>query len=401
MSYFQYEAISRSGETVTGRLEAEEEFKVIERLRGMGLMVTEIKEIKPSPFSTMFKFSPRVKLGDLSLFSRQLAAMLNSGIPLTRALFTLSRQASNATMGQALTEVARNVESGVSFSEALKAYPAIFNNLYTSMISAGEVGGNLEETLGRLALQLQKDKELRDNVRSAMFYPIGVLVFAVIVLMAMLFFLVPIFMGFFPEGVELPLPTMIIIGLSTLMRRYWYLVLPGLGLLVFGLYRYATSPQGKDRLDRIKFRLPVFGPLIQKTVVARFARIFSTLLSSGIAVVQALEAAGATTDNVLVIEAVKMAGEKIHEGKNIAGPLEESGVFPPMVTQMIKVGEETGDLPVMMDKVAEFYEEEVATLTKGLTALIEPLLLVGVGILVGGMLIALYLPIFTVITQVS
>ena len=195
--------------------------------------------------------------------------------------------------------------------------------------------------------------------------------------MAMLFFLVPIFMGFFPEGVELPLPTMIIIGLSTLMRRYWYLVFPGLGLLVFGLYRYATSPQGKDRLDRIKFRLPVFGPLIQKTVVARFARIFSTLLSSGIAVVQALEAAGATTDNVLVIEAVKMAGEKIHEGKNIAGPLEESGVFPPMVTQMIKVGEETGDLPVMMDKVAEFYEEEVATLTKGLTALIEPLLLVG------------------------
>ena len=382
MSYYQYEAISKSGETVTGRLEADAEFKVVERLRGMGLMATEIKEVKQSSLNTLFKFTPRVKLGDLSLFSRQLAAMLNSGIPLTRALVTLSRQTTNATMGQALTEVARNVESGVSFSEALKAYPAIFNSLYTSMVSAGEVGGNLEETLTRLALQLQKEKELRDNVRSATFYPAGVMAFAVVVLLGMLFFLVPIFMGFFPEGAVLPLPTRMIIALSEILRHF-YLVLPGLGLLVFGIYRYAKSPQGKDRLDRIKFRLPVFGPLIQKTVVARFARIFSTLLSSGIAVVQALEAAGATSDNVLVIEAVQSAGEKIHEGKNIAGPLEESGVFPPMVTHMIAVGEETGDLPDMMDKVAEFYEEEVTTITKGLTALIEPLLLVGIGILVG------------------
>lgn len=401
MGYFKYEAINKSGETITGRLEAEEEVKVVERLRGMGLMALEIKAVKQSSLAAPLTFTPRVKLGDLSLFSRQLAAMLNSGIPLTRALFTLSRQVTNQTLGRSLNEVARNVEGGVSFSEALRAYPAIFSSLYMSMISAGEVGGNLETTLTRLAHQLQKEKELRDSVRSSTYYPAAVVSFAVLVLLGMLFFLVPVFMGFFPEGVVLPLPTRVIIGLSEILRRFWYLVLPGFLLALLGLNYYRKSPQGKERLDRIKFRLPVFGPLIQKTVVARFARTFSTLLASGIPVVQALEASGATSDNTLVIQAVRNAGEKIHEGKNIASPLEDSGVFPPMVTHMITVGEETGDLPEMMDKVADFFEEEVSTMTKGLTALIEPLMLIGVGLLVGGMLIALYLPIFSVITQIG
>ncbi|MEW5785524.1 MAG: type II secretion system F family protein [Bacillota bacterium] len=401
MGYFVYEAINKSGETVTGRLEADEEAKVVERLRGMGLMALEIKAVKQSSLAASLTFTPRVKLGDLSLFSRQLAAMLNSGIPLTRALFTLSRQVTNPTLGRSLNEVARNVEGGVSFSEALRAYPAIFSSLYMSMIRAGEVGGNLETTLTRLAHQLQKEKELRDSVRSSTYYPIAVVCFAVMVLLAMLFFLVPIFMSFFPEGVTLPLPTRVIIGVSQILRRFWLLVLPGLLLALLGLNYYRKSPQGKERLDRIKFRLPVFGPLIQKTVVARFARTFSTLLASGIPVVQALEASGATSDNTLVINAIRNAGEKIHEGRNIASPLEESGVFPPMVTHMITVGEETGDLPQMMDKVADFFEEEVSTMTKGLTALIEPLMLIGVGLLVGGMLIALYLPIFSVITQVG
>ncbi len=400
MGSYHYEAIKRTGETVTGTLEAENEPSVVERLRGMGLMAVEIKAVKPSPFSESFKLGGSVKQGDLSLFSRQLAAMINSGIPLTRALFTLSRQVTNHALGAALTEIARNVEGGTSFSEALKGYPKIFSSIYISMIEAGEAGGTLERTLTRLSLQLQKDKELRDNIRSATFYPTAVLGFAVIILFAMLFFLVPIFVGFFPADAVLPAPTRIIIGASDLLKRFWFVIIPLFIAAVLGLRAYAGSSEGKKRLDRLKFRMPVFGSLIQKTVVASFSRTFSTLISSGIPVVQALGVSGRASGNTLVIEATERAGVKIQEGSSVSAPLEESGVFPPMVTHMISVGEETGEMSDMLDKVAEFFEEEVATMTKGLTALIEPLMLVVIGVLVGGMLIALYLPIFTVITQI-
>ncbi len=401
MPSFAYEAINKNGETVKGVLEGEQESSVLERLRRMGLMVTELKEA-PKPLFSGFsiKIKRGVKPGDLSIFSRQLAAMLNSGIPLTRALFTLSKQVSGATLKEALTEIARNVEGGASFSDSLKAYPHIFSDLYVNMVSAGEMGGNLEETLSRLAHQLQKDKELRDNIKSATFYPIAVLCFAVVILFAMLFFLVPTFISFFPEGADLPLPTRIIIAISNVTRNYWYVVLPGFAAIFFGIRYYFKSPAGKRNFDRVSFKLPIFGSLIQKTVVARFSRTFAALISSGIPVVHALEAAGGASGHTLVMDVVASAGEKIHEGKNISGPLEESGIFPPMVTHMVAVGEETGELPEMMDRVAEFFEEEVATITKGLTSLIEPLMLIVIGALVGGMLIALYLPIFTVITQI-
>ncbi|MFO8192707.1 MAG: type II secretion system F family protein [Bacillota bacterium] len=401
MASFQYEAIKKSGEVVTGTLEADGQGAVVERLRGMGLMATEIKEGKPASSSfSSFKRRKKVKIGDLSLFSRQLAAMLNAGIPLTRALHTLSRQVENKTLSGALTEISRNVEGGSSLSESLKAYPHIFSELYVNMVNAGESGGSLELSLNRLSNQLQKSKELQDNIKSAMFYPVVVLGFAVIILFGMLFFLVPIFMGFFPEGAELPVPTMMIIALSNLARNYWFIVFPLLILLFFLASAYVKSKKGKERIDRLTYNMPLFGPLIQKTAVANFARTFSTMLSTGIPVVQALDASGKASGNTLVIEAASIAGEKIQEGSSVAEPLEESGVFPPMVTHMISVGEETGEIPEMMDKVAEFFEEEVATITKGLTSLIEPLMLVVIGVLVGGMLIALYLPIFTVITQI-
>jgi type IV pilus assembly protein PilC len=398
MGSFQYEAIKSSGETVTGKLDADNETNVVERLRSMGLMVMEIKEVKESSFGG-FKLGGKVKLGDLSLFSRQLAAMLNSGIPLTRALFTLSSQVINRSMASALGEIARNVESGISFSEALKAHPAIFSELYVNMVSAGEAGGTLEATLTRLSHQLQKDKELRDSIKSASFYPLAVFAFAIIILFGMLFFLVPIFVGFFPEDTVLPLPTRMIVGASDALKAYWFIIIPFFIVLGLLFRSYAKSSGGKRKLDRIKYRLPIFGTLIQKTVIASFARTFSTMMATGIPVVQALNASGMATGNSLVMDATHLAGEKIQEGSSVHQPLEESGVFPPMVTHMISVGEETGNIPDMMDKVAEFFEEEVATMTKGLTALIEPLMLIVIGIMVGGMLIALYLPIFTVITQ--
>ncbi len=400
MASFKYEAINRAGEIVTGRLEAEGENGVVEKLRGMGLMATDIKEVKESPLLNLLKTGRKVKLADLSLFSRQMAAMLNSGIPLTRAIYTLSRQVTNPTLGKTLGEVAANVEGGTSFSEALQGYPEIFNPLYVNMISAGETGGNLESTLERLSTQLQKDKELRDNIKSASFYPIAVLAFAVVILFAMLFFLVPIFVGFFPPEVDLPLPTQVIISISDAMQAYWYIIFPLFIAIFFALRAYAKSENGKRRLDRIKFRLPIFGDLVQKSVIASFARTFSTMMATGLPVVQALDASGKAAGNTMVIEATQKAGEQIQEGTSVAAPLEESGIFPPMVTHMISVGEETGDIPEMMDKVAAFFEEEVSTMTKALTSLIEPIMLVVIGVLVGGMLIALYLPIFTVITEI-
>lgn len=400
MGSYQYEAIDKSGEVVTGRLEADDQNLVVERLRGMGLMAMEIKEVKDSSLFGSLKLFSKVKLSDLSLFSRQLAAMLDSGITLTRALHTLSKQVTNKTLSNALAEIARNVEGGLSLSEALKGYPNIFEELYVNMVSAGESGGTLEETLNRLSTQLQKDKELRDNVKSALFYPVGVMAFAVIILFAMLFFLVPIFVGFFPPDAQLPLPTQIIIGMSDGLKHYWYIIFPLFGLIIYAFRTYAKSDKGKRRMDRLKLRLPIFGELIQKSVIASFARTFSTMMGTGVPVVAALEASGNSTGNSVIIETTKEAGEKIQDGSSVAAPLEESGVFPPMVTHMISVGEETGDIPDMMDKVAEFYEEEVATMTKGLTSLIEPLMLIIIGVLVGGMLIALYLPIFTVITQI-
>ncbi len=399
MGSFYYEAIKNSGEILTGKLDAEDASIVIGRLRSMGLMVMEVKEIKQSFISGSFSIKRKVKLGDLSLFSRQLAAMINSGIPLTRALFTLSTQVANRNLGDVLGKVARNVESGISFSEALNAYPDIFGELYINMVSAGEAGGTLETTLNRLSHQLQKDKELRDSIKSASFYPMVVFAFALIILFAMLFFLVPIFVGFFPEGAVLPLPTQIIVSASDALKAYWYIIIPFFIMLGLLFRAYARSSDGRRKIDRLKFRLPIVGQLVQKTVIASFARTFSTMLATGIPVVQALDSSGMATGNSLVIDATKLAGEKIQEGSNVSQPLVESGIFPPMVTHMISVGEETGNIPDMMDKVAEFYEEEVATMTKGLTALIEPLMLIVVGILVGGMLVALYLPIFTVITQ--
>jgi len=397
---YTYEAINKAGETLTGTLEGEQENNIVERLRAMGLIVVSVKEARKPLFSG-FSRGRSVKAGDLSIFSKQLAAMLNAGIPLTRALFTLSKQTNNSTMRKALTDIARSVEGGSSFSDALKSYQQIFSKLYVNMISSGEIGGNLEMTLSRLSQQLQKDKQLRDNIKSAAFYPVAVLTFAIVIFFGMLFFLVPIFMGFFPPDAVLPLPTRIIITLSTLLRGYWYLIMPGLAAAFYGPFKYFKSPAGKRKFDRISFRLPIFGPLIQKTVTAYFTRTFSTLIASGIPVVYALEASGAASGHTLVMDVVASAGEKIHEGKNISTPLEQSGIFPPMVTHMVAVGEETGELPEMMDKVADFYEEEVATITKGLTSLIEPLMLIIIGIVVGGMLISLYLPIFTTITQIN
>lgn len=395
---FAYEVVDKTGSLITGKMEADHEMAAAEQLRKQGLTVVEVNAVQKSAGLALFKSKKKVGIGDLCLFSRQLAAMLDAGIPLTRALFTLSKQVTNPTLREAVGEVARNVEAGASFSEALGAYPDIFPYIYTSMVRAGEVGGSLDDVLQRQAQQLEQDKSLRDSVRSATMYPIVVLCFALMVLTGMLLFIVPVFVGFFPAGASLPLPTRIIVGVSDFMRNWWFVVLPGLVALVPAARYYMRSPSGSRAWDRMKFRIPVFGGLLHRAVIARFARTLSTLLAGGIPVVQALETAGPASGNTMLADAVAMTTEKIQEGKSIAGPLDESGIFPPMVIQMVAVGEETGSLPTLLTRIAEFYEAEVATMTKGLTAMIEPLMIIFVGITVGFILVSMYLPIFSVVT---
>jgi len=341
----------------------------------------------------------KVGSGELALFSRQMASMLSAGIPLTRCLTALGEQTANLTLRKALLEISANVEGGGSFSESLRSHPEVFSEMYCDLIKSGEVGGTLENVLLRLSQQLESEKILRDNIRTAMFYPAVVLIFAVLVLTVMLIFIVPVFLGFYPEGVQLPFLTRLIVLLSDSLRTFWYLYIMSGFVAFLAVKYYLASESGKKVWDIAKFKVPIFGVLVQKTIVARFSRTLATLLSGGIPVLQALETAGPATGSTLVAEAVKRAGEKIQEGQSIAEPLKESKIFPPTVTLMIAVGEETGDLPSLLTGIAEFYEQEVATMSKGLTSLIEPLMIIFVGGIVGVMVLALYLPIFTVITQ--
>lgn len=397
MPLYSYQVVDRTGGVTNGKLEAENETSVLARLRKMGFTPLEVSEAKASSFSS---FKKKVGAGDLSLFSRQLAAMLAAGIPLTRCLFALGEQSANPTLSRAITDIGRNVESGMGLSESMRSFPHVFSDMFVDLVRAGEVGGTLEEVLMRLSQQLDSEKSLKDSIKAAMFYPSIVLVFAGLVMAAMLVFIVPVFIGFYPPDMKLPFITGVIVMISDSMIAFWYLYMLGFGLAVYGVKSYLASKQGKRVWDRLKLRMPVFGSLAQKTVVARFARTLSTLLSGGIPVLQALETAGPAAGNVLVTEAVTRAGEKIQEGSSIALPLKESKLFPPMVILMISVGEETGDLPSLLTRLAEFYEVEVATMAKGLTSLIEPLMLIFVGAIVGAMVIALYLPMFGVITQI-
>ncbi len=401
MPTYAYEVIDKTGSPMSGKVEAEHEISATGQLRKMGYTVLELSEIKANPFKNIFTAKRKVKTADLSVFSRQLAAMLTAGIPLIRCLDTLSKQSTNPTLADILAAVARNIEGGTSFSESLKDYQGVFNSMYVDMVKAGELSGNMEEMLTRLSEQLEREKALRDNIRSATMYPLAVLIFAVLVVLAMMFFIVPIFITFFPEGQALPLPTRIVMGISNSLRNFWYVHLIVIIAAFVGIKAYMATESGQRALDRAKFRLPVFGDLIRKSVVARFCRTLSTLMNGGIPVLQALDAAGPASGSLQVAEAVKVAGVRIQQGQSISVPIEESGFFPPMVTNMMAVGEETGGLSELLGRVAGFYEEEVESTTKALTSLIEPLMIIVIGLIIGVILISVYLPIFSVVTSMG
>lgn len=398
MISFNYECLNKQGQTVSGELTSESVNQAVEKLRSMGLSVIDLKEIKPKVKSSLFSLEKKVTIGNLTLFSRQLSSMLNAGIPVTRALATLSRQSENQTLSSALAAIARNVEGGMSLTDAFSAYPNIFSNLYIAMLRAGEIGGMLETSLLRLSEQLEKEKVLKDEVKSATSYPKTIGIFALVIFVLMLVFLVPVFKGFIPQNVEMPAITKFIFMLSESIRNRYYIWIMVVGLIIAGMVAFFKSKTGHELWEKMKLTMPVFGPIILKSVIARFTRTLATLLEGGIPVVQALQSAGPTSGSDIVAQTVLLATKRIEEGKSIASTLEESKVFPPMVTHMIAVGEEAGSLPALLDKIAQFYEQEVSTTTRGLQALIQPIALVLIGLLIGGMLISLYLPIFTAVT---
>lgn len=407
MNYI-YKARNINGTVVTGSIEAESQRSVILRLKQQHLMVISAEEEKLNPFleslnKISFSMLNRVGLKDLVLFSRQLSTLINAGIPIVQCLNVLIDQVENKNFKNIIMNIREDIEKGASITMAMSKHPGVFNQLYTSMVKSGESGGVLDEVLERISSYLEAIQSLRRKVRAAMAYPAVVSVVAGGIVIFLLTFVIPAFKGVFDSfGAELPLPTQILINLSDMMRMYLpYLIL--LGVIVFIILRLLVTKTEKGRItfDGLCLKLPVFGPLLRKIAVSRFARTLGTLVRSGVSILEALEIVAKTSGNKIVELAVMGARSAIREGERITDPLRECGVFPPMVIQMVSVGEETGALDNMLMKVADYYDREVDMAVSALASLIEPLLIVVLGVVVGTIVICMYLPIFMMSSIIS
>jgi len=403
MATFAYKVRDKRGAILTGIVESDSELSVVTRLRQAGYVILGVSEKAETPkVGQILGRLGKIKLKDLTVFSRQFATMISSGLPLTKCLDTLRRQTPNPRFKAVVEHLQRDVEGGLILSDALAHHPQAFPELYVSMVRAGETGGVLDEVLLRLAEHFEKELALKGKVKSAMIYPALMLSFALAVTFFMITFIVPIFAEMFKGlGGTLPLPTQILMAASSAIRSYWYFLFLIVGGLILGLKKLFQNEGARLGLDRFKLRLPLVGPLIQKISISHFSRTLGTLTTSGVPILSALEIVGATAGNKVIEGAVGNVRLGIKEGETIAKPLEESGVFPPMVIQMISVGEETGALGTMLQKIADFYDEEVATTVEGLTSIIEPILIVCIGVLVGGILMSLYLPMFNLVTLIK
>ena len=400
MAAFTYDGLNRQGQSVHGEVVADNTTQAINKLREAGIVVTEMKE-KGNTGKKSTKSGGKVTTEDVAVFCRQLAVMLSAGVPITRALSTLAKQTENGKFADAIDTVAKNVEGGTPLSDAFKAYPKIFSPLIISMIAAGETGGIMEQSLVSLAEQMQKEKNLQKNIKSAFSYPRTVGIMAVVILIAMLYFMVPTFKKMLKDGMELNALSQFIFDASdSLIANTGTWILVG-GAIVGVVLAIIKSPPAHVLWENTKLTMPVFGSFMTKMVVARFCRTFATLLAGGVTAVDAMKSAGPTAGSDKLAKAVEDAISDIEEGAPISASLEKSGLFPPMVTGMVAIGEESGALPELLDKVAEFFEEDVENTSRNLRAMIEPLALVFVGVVVGGMLIALYVPMLTASTSMG
>ena len=397
---FEYKAKDRSGKVFNGELEATSSAGVAKTLRDRGMMPLSVTEKKVSALQKELRipgFGGRIKQKEIALMSRQLATMVNSGLTLIRSLSILEDQSENPALKEIVGKVRTTVEQGVSLSVALEQHPKAFSPLYVSMVKAGEVSGALDETLTRLADTLEAGARLRSQIKSAMAYPVVVLNLIVFIVMAMLVFVVPIFEKMYDDlGGTLPLPTQALINLSRFITSKWWMILLVMVGLIYAFKRWKKTEAGRRRWDAMKLKFPVFGKLTQKVAISRFARTFSVLSRTGVPVLQTLDIVAETAGNATVSDAVLEVQASVKKGESRAQPLEQHDVFPPMVTQMMAVGEETGALDAMLGKVADFYDREVEDTVNALTSLIEPILIVVMGVVVGGILISLYLPMFNI-----
>jgi type IV pilus assembly protein PilC len=397
---YAYKVRDRGGNLISGTLVADNEGLVLQRLREQGLTPLEVG--KQSRGLNIELTKKKIKLKELAVFSRQFATMVNSGLPILRALSILADQTSNPELAKTLSACRADIEQGASLSAAMQKHPKVFNDLYVSMVKSGETGGSLDNVLLRLADMIENEVRLRGKIKSAMTYPVAVVALVGLIMTAMLLFVVPQFKNIYGQlGGTLPLPTRLLLMASDIFKKFWYIVVIGIFVGRFFFRRWKATPAGRESVDAFKLRVPVFGSLFHKTALARFAGTLSMLLRSGVPILQALDIVSDTVNNKVISKAVADVQASVRDGESMAKPLGKHKVFPPMVVQMLAVGEETGQVDVMLEKVATFYNQEVEASVDALTSLIEPLLIAVIGGAVGAAVIALYMPMFNIIKLIQ
>jgi type IV pilus assembly protein PilC len=399
---YSFKAVDLTGFPQKGEIVGDSKAAVTDELRQRGLTVMDVSE-KKTGLSMELSLPSRIKAQELTIMTRQLSTMVSSGMTLLRAFHVLEEQIENKKLKDVIEQVRQDIEAGLLLSDALARHPKCFGPLYVAMVRAGEAGGVLEEALDRTADQLEKDDSLRRQVKSAMMYPSVVLSFAVIVLFALITFIVPVFAGVFKDfGGELPLITKVTVAASDVAKTFWWAIIGGTIGAFVGFKKWRRSAWGRPQWDAFRLKLPAkVGDTVQKIALARWSRTFSALYAAGVPIMQAIEVTGQTSGNAVVEKAMEAVIESVQSGGSIAAPLRESAVFPAMVAQMIAVGEETGGLDTMLSKVADFYEDEVAAAVKALTSILEPIMIVFVGGIVGFVVVAMYMPMFKLYDQIQ
>jgi type IV pilus assembly protein PilC len=400
MPTFEWKGTARNGQTQTGLLVADSKDAVIAVMRRQQIVVTAVKE--KGKEIALPKFGGGVPSQNIAVFTRQFSVMIDAGLPLVQCLEILGNQQDNKTFKRALIQVRQDVESGSNLADSMRKHPKIFSDLYTNMVAAGEAGGILDTILQRLATYIEKSVKLNAQVKSAMIYPVAVISIACMVVAVILWKVIPVFASLFESlGAELPMPTRVVIALSNFIADFWWLIGIVIIATIFFLRKYHQTYKGKRVLDGILLKMPILGMLLRKIAVARFCRTLATLTSSGVPILDGLSITARTAGNSIVEDAIMATRKSVEEGKTISEPLGDTDVFPPMVVQMIAVGEQTGALDTMLSKIADFYEEEVDLAVAGLMKLLEPVLIAFLGVAIGGIVIAMYMPMFTLISQIG
>jgi type IV pilus assembly protein PilC len=403
MAAYNYSAINASGVELSGNIHAPDRDSAREQLRVRGLLAQNLTELPATGERSVRTAFKKIKPKSLQVFSRQFATMIDAGLSVVSALVILEEQTEDKYLAGVITELRADVEGGLMLSQAMSRHPKIFSRLYIAMVEAGEAAGILDAVLDRVAFQIEKETAIKRRVKGAMIYPTMVLIFATLVLIGMLMFLVPVFVKIFQDlGGELPTLTQYVVNVSDFLRTNYYFVFPALAAFGFGLRKAKRTEKGRQVWDQLKLKIPMkIGAVVLKVTMARFSRTLSTLIAAGVDIIKALEITGQTAGNWVVEEALADVRIQVQEGVPIAQPLQENTIFPPMVSHMIKIGEETGELEKMLGKVADFYEDEVDASITSLTSIIEPLMMIGVGLMVGVIIIAMYLPMFKMLTLVK